>query len=354
MKPIPEISIVTPVYNAERSLRECLDSVVRQTMSGIEVIAVDDGSTDGSSALLREYQGAYPDRVIVLRTENCGANHARNEAMKHATGEYVLFLDSDDSLEPDMCEKLYAKATRGRDDVVLCGAYNLHEDSVTKEAARTRLVNQDFSLMDKSYEFVHISPFPWAKLFRRSVLEGLEFPELSSFPGNDGQYADLVLVFEACCRASRIGVVEQPLYNYRRTTVRGFSRRTLDVVRAFELVTEYMKKNGFLGTLREELECVCALHFVHRYPRLFKRPGDVALKVEFISETQRFLNREFPGWRENKYVRRSSRKARSLMKLYSSTTRMTRLVRVREHVPDVAAGLFARQLERINVFAELY
>jgi glycosyltransferase involved in cell wall biosynthesis len=103
MKPMPEISIVLKIYNAERSLRACLDSVVGQTMSGIEVIAVDDGSTDGSSALLGEYRAAYPDRVSVLRTENRGANHARNEAMKHVTGDYVLFLDSDDSLEPDMC-----------------------------------------------------------------------------------------------------------------------------------------------------------------------------------------------------------------------------------------------------------
>jgi CDP-glycerol glycerophosphotransferase len=353
MRPVPAISVVLPVYNAERTLRACLDSVVRQTLAGIEVVAVDDGSTDGSSAVLREYRDAHPDRLVVLRTGNHGANRARNEALKNVTGAYVLFVDSDDTLAPDMCEKLYARAIRGNDDVVVCGAYDVHEDGVTRKAVGTGLVNQEFSLLDKKYELVRLSPFPWAKLFRRGLLDGLEFPELSSFAGNDGQYADLVLVLQACCRAGRIGVVEEPLYHYRRTTVRRFSRRTLDVVRAFELLTADLTAVGCLDTLRDELECVCVLHFLHRYPRLFKRRGDVALKLEFLDRTQGFLDREFPGWRENRYLRRASRKARIAVGLYGNSARMTRLVRARAHAPDAAAGLVARQLERINLFAEL-
>ena len=354
----PDISVVIPVYNVASSLRACLDSVVGQTVPGIEVVAVDDGSTDGSAALLHEYQRRYPDRVKVITTGNRGANHARNTALKQLTGEYVVFVDSDDFIEPDMCGKLLARAVHGRNDIVFCGAYNLYDNPRTgsqiREATGTRLVNQDFRLTDAKYEFVHLSPFPWAKLFRRSVLAGLEFPELTSFQGNDGQYADLVFVLQACCRATRIGVVDEPLYNYHRTTVRGFSRRTLDVVRAFDLLTEYMRRNGHLDTFREELEYVCAMHFAHRYPRLFKRRGNLALKLEFISATHGFLDREFPGWRRNSYLRRSPRTVRSLLGLYSSATRMTRMVHAREHVPDFAAGLVARRLDQVNVFADLY
>ncbi|MFI7542401.1 glycosyltransferase family 2 protein [Actinoplanes sp. NPDC049599] len=351
-RPGHPLSVVVPVHNAERTLRACLDSVVRQTMSGIEVVAVDDGSTDGSAAVLAEYRDAYPDRVVVLRTGNQGANRARNEALKHVTGAYVVFLDSDDVLAPDMCEKLHTRAVRGDDDVVLCGAYHVHEDGVTRETVGTRLDRQDFNLRDHAYAFVHLSPFPWAKLFRRDLLDGLEFPELSSFAGNSGLYADLVLVFQACSRAGRIGVVEEPLYHYRRTTVRGFSRRTLDVVRAFELVTEDLRRTGRLDGLRDELECVCVRHFLHRYPRLFKRRGDLALKLEFIAATHGFLDREFPRWRRNRYLRRSSRRARAVIRLYAGRARMTRLVRLRAHVPDAVAGPLARRLERINVLTE--
>jgi hypothetical protein len=218
-------------------------------------------------------------RIGLMGTGGIGQAHLQT-LRTVPEAEIVALCDTDEARVRSVAEPWGAAvytdgrslACGGTDDIVLCGAYNLREDSATKEATRTRLVSQDFSLLDFGHELVHISPFPWAKLFRRNVLEGLEFPELSSFTGNDGQYADLVLVFEACCRAGRIGVVEEPLYNYRRPTVRGFSRRTLDVVRAFELVTEYMRKNGFLGTLRDELECVCALHFLHRLPTVVQAP----------------------------------------------------------------------------------
>jgi glycosyltransferase involved in cell wall biosynthesis len=352
----PKISIVIPVYNAERYLRACLESVVRQTISNIEIIAIDDGSSDRCPMLLGEYRDIYPDRVKVFTTENHGANRARNEALKHVTGEFVLFVDSDDFIEPDMCEKLHAKANRDNDDIVFCAAYNVYEDpntgQVTKEPASTLLGNQDFSLLDKKCEFIHISPFPWAKLFRRWILNDLEFPELTSFRGNNGQFSDLVLVFQACCKAHKIGVIEEPLYNYRRTTVGELSWRTLDVVQAFRLLVEYMKTNGYWDAFHDELEYVCTLHFIHRYPRLFKLRGGLAIKLEFIDETYSFLNREFPNWRRNKYLHRSSSALKSLLRLYTNKSKMLRLVRVREYTPDFVARLLTRQIDRINVFAE--
>lgn len=335
-----------PVYNVERYLPACLESIVNQTLPDIEIIAVNDGSPDNSIKILEDYQSRYPDRMKVFTTENHGVSHARNFGLKHATAEFVLFVDSDDYLELDMCEKLYHKAVTDNNDIVICGRYNVYErehiGEVTKETTGTFLINHNFRLVDEKYELAHISPFPWDKLFRRSILEGLEFPEKRRFE-------DLVLVFEACCRADRIGVIEEPLYNYRRTTQGGFlasfSEQTLDIVYAFRLVFDFMKKNGYWDVFYEELEYICTRHFLYRYPALFKgsNKGKLAIKIEIIRKTQEFLDKEVPNWRENHYFKYSSGALKAKRKLYTNKNKMIRLTRIREITPESVMRVFMRQ-----------
>jgi CDP-glycerol glycerophosphotransferase (TagB/SpsB family)/glycosyltransferase involved in cell wall biosynthesis len=337
-----------PVYNVERYLRACLESVVTQTLEGIEIIAVNDGSTDGSLKILEEYRSSNPDRMKVFTTENRGVSHARNFGLARASGEYVLFVDSDDFIEREMCEKLYAKAVKDNNDIVVCGRYNVYErediGEVTKEATKTSLINRNFKLSEHKYELAHISPFPWDKLFRRSLLEGLQFPEKMRFE-------DLVLVFEVCCRTDTIGVVEEPLYNYRRTTQGGFlnsfSEQTLDIVKAFELLFAFMKQNGCWEIFYEELEYICAKHFIYRYPALFKgsNKGKLALKIEIIRKTQDFLDKELPSWRSNHYLRYSSGTVKRKLKLYTNRKRMIRLTRIREFTPESVMRIFMRRRE---------
>ena len=113
-----KISIIVPVYNVEQYLRQCMDSLVNQTLEEIEIIAVNDGSPDGSLAILEEYQKAYPKKVKVFSIENQGVSHARNYGFSKSAGEYLLFVDSDDYIERETCELLYAKAKRDENDLV--------------------------------------------------------------------------------------------------------------------------------------------------------------------------------------------------------------------------------------------
>ncbi|MDO4583384.1 MAG: glycosyltransferase family 2 protein [Planctomycetia bacterium] len=112
----PKVSIIIPVYNVEKYLRRCLDSVVGQTMREIEIICVNDGSTDGSLAILEEYAQKEP-RILLIDTPNAGVNHARNIGLERMTGEYFLLLDSDDWVEKSLCEKAYAKARQTEADM---------------------------------------------------------------------------------------------------------------------------------------------------------------------------------------------------------------------------------------------
>ena len=114
---MPKISVIIPVYNAEQYLRKCLDSVVSQTFRDIEIICVDDGSTDGSGAILDEY-AAKDNRIVVIHQANAGVAAARNTGLKSAQGEYLAFLDSDDAYNPQLCELAYNRACQSGADIV--------------------------------------------------------------------------------------------------------------------------------------------------------------------------------------------------------------------------------------------
>ena len=116
---MPKVSVIIPVYNVEKYLHECLDSLLNQTLKDIEIIAVDDGSTDSSLKILKDY-AKKDKRLKVLTQENKGAGAARNLGMKHATGSYLSILDSDDYFDHSMLELLYKKAEKTKaKDVVL-------------------------------------------------------------------------------------------------------------------------------------------------------------------------------------------------------------------------------------------
>lgn len=119
----PKVSVIIPVYNIEKYLEQCLQSVCNQTLQEIQVIVVDDGSTDSSPAICEDFARRYPHIVECYHKENGGSASARNLGLEHATGEYIGFIDSDDWVEPDMYEKLYRTAQREDADMVFCRSF---------------------------------------------------------------------------------------------------------------------------------------------------------------------------------------------------------------------------------------
>ncbi|MBO7670211.1 MAG: glycosyltransferase family 2 protein, partial [Oscillospiraceae bacterium] len=114
------LTIIIPAWNAEKTLDKCLNSIFAQTVSDFEVRLVNDGSTDGTETLLRQWQARYPEKLFFETVENGGQGRARNLALEKARGEYIGFVDSDDWIEPDMFEKLLAASQKERADLTLC------------------------------------------------------------------------------------------------------------------------------------------------------------------------------------------------------------------------------------------
>lgn len=141
MKRSVKVSIVVPIYNKEKYLQKCLDSILQQTLEDIQIILVDDGSTDKSGEICRKYEKKDP-RVLFIHKENGGTASARNTGLEHANGTYVGFVDADDWLEPDMYEKMFNTATNYDADIVFCNLY-LGESTKGKKLLETGLHNRE-------------------------------------------------------------------------------------------------------------------------------------------------------------------------------------------------------------------
>ncbi len=211
----PKVSVIIPVYNTAPYLRECMDSVVNQTLRDIEIICVDDGSTDGSLAVLREYEKKDP-RVRVLTQPNINAGAARNHGMRYAAGEYLSFLDSDDFFELDMLEEAYEKAKEQAAEICVfyCDYFNNESKSFEGKGA---IIKENLpekrpfagSEVQKNL-FKTFVGWTWDKLFLRDFISNNHICFQEQRTTND-----LLFTYFAIARAERITIVDDILAHHR-------------------------------------------------------------------------------------------------------------------------------------------
>ena len=211
-----KVSIIIPVYNAEKYLGKCLESLLSQTLQEMEIICVDDGSSDGSPEILKRFQ-ERDGRVRILTQENQYAGAARNNGMKEAQGEYLLFLDADDFFENTLLEKVYNQGKKMEADIVLFGAKQYNDKTGIVSPAswyfkRDALPRENpFSGKTENTDvFALVTPAPWTKLFRREFVEkqGLSFQGLQNSN-------DVYFVLTALALAEKITYVDEALVFYR-------------------------------------------------------------------------------------------------------------------------------------------
>ena len=212
----PKISVIIPVYNSERYLRQCLDSLIHQTLSEIEIICVDDGSADASLSILSEYQES-DNRVVVLTRENAGAGAARNCGLSVARGEYLSFLDSDDFFDPHLLENVYLQCKRDNADI---GVYKYKKyDECSHKYLQMEYGVFEWYLPKKipfsaslypCYLFEMFQLPAWNKLFKREFIlhHNIRFQEI--YRSND-----LLFTLLSLSSANTITVLDEVLLYYR-------------------------------------------------------------------------------------------------------------------------------------------
>lgn len=299
-----KLSVIVPVYNmaADGKLEFCMDSLVGQTIDDYEIIAVNDASTDNSLEVLRLYEQRYPKKLrVITYPVNKRQGGAKNEGLKEAKGEWIAFVDSDDWVAPDFCEKLLKKAEETGADLVGCD-YSLVSEH-TMEAGRVVPNNtpEQTGVLDREkHGKLLLRPGSMViKIYRGDVIRehGLRFPEGIFYEDN---CAGLIwpLYFKYFER------VEEPLYYYYQhdlsTVHRITEEKCRDRMKAAELFYGECRDRGFLEQYRPEIEYRFAeLYYVitlFSYMQGVRHP-----RLSFVRELRRGVEERFPDFRENKY-----------------------------------------------------
>jgi glycosyltransferase involved in cell wall biosynthesis len=250
-----KVSVIMPIYNASRYLGPAIDSILDQTLPEIEIICVDDGSTDKSLEILKEYQ-KQDDRIRIVTQTNAGPAHARNNGIRRARGEYIAFLDADDFVEPTFLEDLYATASQDNLDIAICAydMYNVRKArfETAAEAENAKIYSPGAVTSKSEYPdqiFTSTVNSAWNKLFSKSFVEkwGLSFlPDVRI-------YEDVYFVVTALSVAERVETVPNILMHHRihleQSRIKAFKKYHKHIPEVCLKIKEFLVKHGMYAPL---------------------------------------------------------------------------------------------------------
>ena len=199
------LSIIVPVYNVKSYLKKCVESIINQTYTNLQIILVDDGSTDGSQTICDEL-AKKDSRIVVFHKENGGLSTARNTGLDHAAGEYIAFVDSDDWLEPNMYQDLITQIEEHNADMAVSSFYECKENekNAIGDSKNVKVLNTEEIFSNKN----QLRFLVWNKIFRNAFVENLRF-----VPGQ--VYEDFHFCRQAFLQTKKLVYLDSPLYNYR-------------------------------------------------------------------------------------------------------------------------------------------
>ena len=296
---MPKVTLVIAIYNLEKYIRECLDSILLQTFKDMEIICVDDGSTDSTPKILEEY-AQKDSRIKIIHQKNQGCGAARNTGLSEACGEYIQFLDGDDYFEPKMVEKLYNLAKKHSADISACSSRKVDDYGNITESRNPNSpinllktpLNKPFSRHDLPDDiFSLIGYVPWNKMYLTSMIKknGIEYLRLVG-----GEDMGFVLMALAC--AQKVVVTDDELINYRFNrpgsvyTYR--ANHASDILKTSILVKDFLIKKG----LYEELKTAHKRAFISAMRWEISLCSDAQYE-KFLSEIKNILP---DGWMEYK------------------------------------------------------
>ena len=229
----PLISIVLPVYNVENYLERCLKTVIAQTYKNIEIILVNDGSTDGSLKICEKYRFA-DSRIKIVNKENGGLSDARNVGIRNSNGEYITFIDSDDTVESDYVEYLYNLIKRSNVDMAVCAHTVVIEKTNSKFIVSTDniLLSDKIAIKNMLYSN-KVDTSAWAKLYKKSLFDEINYPKGMLFE-------DIATTYKLFLKAKKIIFGSQSKYNYmireNSITTQKFNVKKLDLLEMTDLM----------------------------------------------------------------------------------------------------------------------
>ena len=289
-----KISIIVPVYNTSKYLNGCIKSLLHQTLEDIEIILINDGSTDTSESIIRKYKDK---RIKYISKNNEGIGKTRNLGIEIATGEYLSFIDSDDYVEPNFCKTMYEKAIKDKCDIVICDYYEDHNYGLREIRFPTF---PDASLKENPDILNMVNLGPCNKIYKRSLFKNKDNRFVENL-----KYEDAPLVVKLLLTAKKIGKVDECLAHYvihedSETTTH--DERIFDILKITDIIVNDLKKYNYL----HDAMITIAVMILTDYTIQQRYINDSELRNKFINMAFQYLDELEPTWKKCSYLKKFS------------------------------------------------
>ena len=315
-----DISIIVPIYNAENFIKKCVDSLLNQTKKELEIILINDGSTDNTLKILKEYKDK---RIKLFSNKNQGIGKTRNFGISKATSKYIMFCDSDDYYEPNMCELMFNEAEKKNLDIVICDFYKEYDSGKVEPF---KVASFDYTTLKETPSLIRtINLAPWNKIYKSELIKenNIMFEEKL-------KYEDTPFVAKALDCAKKIGKIDKCLNHYivheqSETTIR--DRRCFDIIKIVDILRSYFKDKDYI---KEDLD-KWTVRTITNYTIQQRDQIDKNVAKEFIDEAFNYLKKEVPDYKNNKYyenrnlLKKNIEKNKFLTKIYVLFSRLKKI-----------------------------
>lgn len=286
-----KVSIIVPVYNVSAYLEKCLTSLINQTLEDIEIIIINDGSTDDSQHIIDKYIN-MDKRIRSFTKENGGLGDARNYGLEMAKGEYIGFVDSDDYVDKTMFEKLYNKAIADNSDIVECDFYWCYTNKNVYDKANY--------YTSKDNIITNIRVMVCNKIYKREIIIDNQI----TFPVGL-KYEDILFTYKILPYTNKISYIDEGLYYYVQRSdslINNQTAKVRDIFTILDYVEDYYKEIGKFDDYQTIIEYIHIRYLLgSSYLRILDIK-DKKLRTEILNQNWNILNNKYPHWKKNKYL----------------------------------------------------
>lgn len=304
-----KVSVIVPAYNVENYIEKCLESLVNQTLKEIEIIVVNDGSTDRTKQKIEVFLTKYPKKIKYLEKENGGLSDARNHGIPHARGKYIGFVDSDDYVELNMFEEMYKKAEEENSDMVEC-------DFIWEYPNKKR-IDTGRIYKNKKEAFIYARVVAWNKLIKKETLEkaNIKFPK-------GLRYEDTEFFYKLLPSLEKISFVKTPMVHYiqRQNSIANTqNERVKEIFEIWDNIFKFYKENNLFEEYKNEIEYTYTRFLLCSSLLRIVKVENKNTRKELEERTRKELNKNFPKWKQNPILKKEKGAKNLYMKIVNKT-----------------------------------